>query len=186
MIKKIIFLTGTRADFGKLKPLMLCLEEDINFEVHIFVTGMHMLNKYGYTCEEVENAGFKNVYKYINQSLDDSMDQVLAKTISGLSNFIREINPDLLIVHGDRVETLAGASVGALNNVLVCHVEGGEVSGTVDELIRHSVSKLSHIHLVANDNAKKRLLQLGEAEDSIYVIGSPDIDIMNSNNLPKL
>tara|TARA_B100001063_G_C16757432_1_gene553947 strand:+ start:134 stop:1267 length:1134 start_codon:yes stop_codon:yes gene_type:complete len=186
MTKKIIFLTGTRADFGKLKPLMLCLEKDLNFEVHIFVTGMHMLNKYGYTCEEVENTGFKNVYKYINQSLDDSMDQVLAKTIMGLSNFFREINPDLLIVHGDRVETLAGASVGALNNVLVCHVEGGEVSGTVDELIRHSVSKLSHIHLVANDKAKKRLLQLGEEENSIYVIGSPDIDIMNSNNLPKL
>ena len=110
---------------------------------------------------------FKNVYKYINQSLDDSMDQVLAKTIFGLSNFFREINPDLLIVHGDRVESLAGALVSALNNVLVCHVECGEVSGTVDELIRHSVSKLSHIHLVANDNAKKRLLQLGEEENSI-------------------
>ena len=184
--KKIIFLTGTRADFGKLKPLMLCLEKDSKFDLHVFVTGMHMLNKYGYTCEEVENAGFKNIFKYINQNLDDSMDQILSKTILGLSDFVKEICPDLLIVHGDRVETLAGASVGALNNILVGHIEGGEVSGTVDELIRHSVTKLSHIHFVASETAKKRLTQLGEKEESIYVIGSPDIDIMNSDNLPNI
>jgi UDP-N-acetylglucosamine 2-epimerase (hydrolysing) len=90
----------------------------------------------------------------------------------------------LIVIHGDRVETLAGAIVGSLNNILVSHIEGGELSGTVDELIRHSVTKLSHIHFVSNDEAAKRLLQMGEIKSSIFTIGSPDIDIMFSDNLP--
>lgn len=183
---KVVFLTGTRADFGKLKPLMLRLQADADFDVHVFVTGMHMLAKYGYTCEEVERSGLRNVYKYINQNSNDDMDQVLAKTISGLSDYVKETSPQLLIVHGDRVEALAGATVGALNNVLTGHIEGGEVSGTVDELIRHAVSKLSHIHFAANEQARARLSQLGERDDTIHVIGSPDIDVMNSDSLPSI
>jgi len=92
----------------------------------------------------------------------------------------------LIVVHGDRVETLAGAIVGSLNNILVAHIEGGEISGTVDELIRHSVSKLSHIHFVSNAEAAKRLVQMGEIDSSIFTIGSPDIDIMFSDALPNL
>jgi UDP-N-acetylglucosamine 2-epimerase (hydrolysing) len=184
--KKIIFLTGTRADFGKLKPLILKLKGDDRFDVHIFITGMHMLSKYGYTCTEVELLGIKNIYKFINQSLNDSMDQILAKTIQGLSDFVNENSPDMIIVHGDRVEALAGASVGALNNILVGHVEGGEVSGTVDEIMRHAITKLSHVHFVANNSAKTRIIQLGEVSEHIHVIGSPDIDIMNSGQLPSL
>lgn len=185
-IKKIIFLTGTRADFGKLKALMLKLDSKDKFEIHVFITGMHMLSKYGYTCTEVERIGIKNIYKFINQSANDTMECVLAKTITGLSDYVKEISPDLIIVHGDRVEALAGAAVGALNNILVGHIEGGEVSGTVDELIRHSVSKLSHVHFVANDLAKKRIIQLGEIPDSIHIIGSPDVDVMNSDSLPSI
>jgi UDP-N-acetylglucosamine 2-epimerase (hydrolysing) len=184
--KKIIFLTGTRADFGKLKPLILKLKGDDRFDVQIFITGMHMLSKYGYTCTEVELLGIKNIYKFINQSLNDSMDQILAKTIQGLSDFVNENSPDMIIVHGDRVEALAGASVGALNNILVGHVEGGEVSGTVDEIMRHAITKLSHVHFVANNSAKTRIIQLGEVSEHIHVIGSPDIDIMNSGQLPSL
>ena len=147
---------------------------------------MHMLAKYGYTCEEDEKANFSNIHKFINQNVSDGMDHVLAKSILGLSDYVREIQPDLLIVHGDRVEALAGATVGALNNVLTGHIEGGEVSGTVDELIRHAVTKLSHAHFVANKEAQARLLQLGERLESTYVIGSPDIDVMNSDLLPPI
>jgi UDP-N-acetylglucosamine 2-epimerase (hydrolysing) len=86
-------------------------------------------------------------------------------------------------VHGDRVEALAGASVGALNNILTGHIEGGEVSGTVDESIRHAITKMSHIHFVSNEAARARLVQLGEREDTIYVIGSPDIDLMKLADL---
>ena len=110
------------------------------------------------------------------------MERTLAKTIDGFSHYINEINPELIVIHGDRVETLAGAITGSLNNVLVAHVEGGEISGTIDELIRHSVSKLSHIHLVANLEAKRRLVQLGELESSIFELGSPDLEIELSNS----
>jgi UDP-N-acetylglucosamine 2-epimerase (hydrolysing) len=183
--QKIAFVTGTRADFGKLKSLMNKVQGDPDFELHVFVTGMHMLARYGSTHEEVEKSGFRNIHKFINQNASDRMDHVLAKTINGLSDYVQEVRPDLLVIHGDRVEALAGAAVGALNNLRVCHVEGGEVSGTVDELIRHSVSKLSHIHFVANQDAKTRLCQLGERDESVYVIGSPDIDAMNAD-LPSI
>ena len=180
---KIVFITGTRADFGKLKSLIKKLQDVPKFEIHIFVTGMHMLTKYGYTCDEVEKSGLPNIYKYVNQNSSDSMDHILAKTISGLSDYVREILPDLLIIHGDRVEALAGASVGALNNILTAHIEGGEVSGTIDELIRHAVTKLSHIHFVSNNSARNRIIQLGENAENIHVIGSPDIDLMNQKSL---
>ncbi|MEZ9551544.1 UDP-N-acetylglucosamine 2-epimerase [Vibrio breoganii] len=186
MSRRILFLTGTRADFGKLKSLMRKVEDSNRFEAHIFVTGMHMLSKYGMTSVEVEKSGFTNVYKYINQNSNDSMDLILAKTIQGLSDYVKEVRPDMIVVHGDRVEAMAGAVVGALNNVLVSHIEGGEVSGTIDELIRHSVTKLSHLHFVSNKEARDRLLQLGEDASSVCIFGSPDLDIMNSPDLPNL
>lgn len=183
--RKIVFLTGTRADFGKLKSVMLRLQADKHFDVHVFVTGMHMLSKYGSTWDEVRKAGLLNIYRFVNQNERDSMDQILAKTIIGMSDYCKEIMPDMIVVHGDRVEPLACAIVGALNNIRVAHIEGGEVSGTVDEMIRHSISKLSHLHLVANEQAKRRLMQLGEHEETVYVIGSPDVDAMNSPDLPS-
>ena len=143
-------MTGTRADFGKLKSLMLATQKLTRYEVHIFVTGMHMNSIYGSTVNEVKQSGLKNIFQFINHDTVEHMDRALARTIDGFSHFIRQIKPDLIILHGDRVETLAGAIVGSLNNILVAHIEGGEVSGTVDELIRHSVSKMSHIHLVSN------------------------------------
>lgn len=184
-MKKIVFLTGTRADFGKLKSLIEVLKNTEDFDVHIFATGMHMDKKYGFTVHEIEKCGFDNIYKYINHDNGASMDITLSRTIEGFANYVRLIEPDLIVVHGDRIEALAGATVGALNNILVAHIEGGEVSGTVDELIRHSVSKLSHIHFVCNEEAKYRLIQMGEMEENIYEIGSPDIDIMLSNDLPS-
>lgn len=186
MIKKILFLTGTRADFGKLKSLIHKVESAEQFDAHLFVTGMHMIATYGMTAKEVEKSGFQSIYKYINQNKHDSMDVILSKTIIGLSDYVKELKPDMIVVHGDRVEAMAGAIVGSLNNILVSHIEGGEVSGTIDELIRHSVSKMSHLHFVSNEKAKQRLLQLGEREESVYEIGSPDLDIMTSSKLPKL
>lgn len=186
MSKRIVFLSGTRADFGKIRSLLDILQTSPEFEVHIFVTGMHMLRKYGYTCREIERRGYKNIYQYINQNYSDTMDSVLGKTIAGLSDYVKEIQPDMLVVHGDRVEALAGAIVGSLNNILVGHIEGGEVSGTIDDLIRHSVSKLSHLHFVTNDRAKQRLIQLGELDKNIYPIGSPDVDSLFSPDLPTL
>lgn len=185
-MKKILFLTGTRADFGKIKSLISILEKQQGFEVYVFVTGMHLQELYGYTLIEIERCNFKNVFTFENHTHETTMDLTLAKTIEGLSHYCKTIDPDMIVVHGDRVETLAGAIVGSLNNILVAHIEGGEISGTVDELIRHSVSKLSHIHFVSNKQAAKRLMQMGEISESVFIVGSPDIDIMFSEELPNL
>lgn len=188
MIKKksIVFLTGTRADFGKIKSLIKITQDSDLFDVHIFVTGMHMMTRYGKTIKEVEKSGFKNIYPFINHDGVEHMDRTLAKTVDGFSRYIEDISPDLIVVHGDRVEAMAGAIVGSLNNILVAHIEGGEVSGTIDELIRHAVSKMSHIHFVSNSEAKNRLIQMGENKNCIFEIGSPDLDIMHSSTLPSL
>lgn len=185
-MKKILFLTGTRADFGKIKSLVQILEIHPEFETFIFVTGMHLQKEYGYTLLEVERCGFKNIYTFENHTHETTMDLTLAKTIEGLSTYVKNCQPDMIVIHGDRVEALAGAIVGSLNNILVGHIEGGEISGTIDELIRHSTSKMSHVHFVSNIQAEKRLVQMGELSESIFVIGSPDVDIMFSNNLPDL
>jgi len=185
-MKKILFLTGTRADFGKLKSLMKISQESNLYDVHIFATGMHMNSKYGKTVDEIYKAGFTNIYQFINHDTIEHMDRTLAKTIQGFSDYVEDMQPDLIVVHGDRVEALAGSIVGSLNNILVAHVEGGEISGTIDELIRHAVSKMSHLHFVANNEAKKRLLQLGERDKSIFIIGSPDLDLMNPKSLPTI
>lgn len=185
-MKKIVFLTGTRADYGKIKSLIAITQSSNDFDVHIFATGMHLNKLYGYTVTEIEKNGFKNIFKFKNHDSVKHMDRNLSNTIDGFSKYISKINPDLVIVHGDRVEALAGAIVGSINNILVAHIEGGEVSGTIDEMIRHSISKMSHIHLVSNNTAKKRLVQLGEEKKYIYNIGSPDLDLMKNENLPHL
>ncbi|HSD13283.1 MAG TPA: UDP-N-acetylglucosamine 2-epimerase, partial [Flavobacterium sp.] len=179
-MRKILFLTGTRADFGKIKSLIQILENHHDFEVFVFVTGMHLLKEYGYTLLEIERCGFSNVHTFENHTHETTMDLTLAKTIEGLSSYVKTCEPDMIVIHGDRVEALAGAIVGSLNNILVSHIEGGEVSGTIDEFIRHSTSKMSHVHFVSNQQAKKRLIQMGELSESVFTIGSPDVDIMFS------
>ena len=188
MKKRLLFLTGTRADFGKLKPLIRAVDNDPSFEYDILATGMHMIDLYGLTVDEIYKTDFKRsrIFTAQNQIAGDPMEVVLANTIQVLSHHLSHNKPDLIIIHGDRVETLAGAISGAFSNIRVAHIEGGEVSGTIDEHIRHAVSKFSHMHFVCNDRAAQRLEQIGEAPDTIFVIGSPDIDIMLSNNLPDL
>lgn len=184
--RRIIFLTGTRADYGKMKSLIRALINCGKFDVHIFATGMHMLSKYGSTYKEIIKDGFPNIYTFINQNSNTDMDIALSNTITGFSNYISELQPDAIVVHGDRLEALAGAIVGAFHNIRVFHIEGGEISGTIDESIRHAITKFSHFHFVANEEAQKRIQQLGEPKQNIHIFGSPDIDIMHSEMLPSL
>lgn len=184
--KRILFLTGTRADYGKIKTLIHALDNNTAFEVFVFVCGMHLLEKFGSTYNEVINDGYKNVYVAFGLSQSQNTSVNLGNTICCLAGYVETIKPDMIVVHGDRMDALAGAMVGALNNVLVAHIEGGELSGTIDESIRHAISKFAHIHFACNEEAKKRLIQLGEEEKRIFIIGSPDIDVMMSAHLPTL
>lgn len=179
--KKLLFFTGTRADFGKLAPLARHAAK-AGFSITFFVTGMHMMKKYGLTKLEVLGETYAEVTEYLNQRIGDTQDVILSKTVMGFSDYLTENRPDLVVIHGDRIESLAAAIVCATNNIRSAHVEGGEVSGTIDEALRHATSKLSTHHFVSSTVASHRLLKMGEASSQIYIIGSPELDIHFQNN----
>ncbi|ABM75431.1 UDP-N-acetylglucosamine 2-epimerase [Prochlorococcus marinus str. NATL1A] len=174
--KVLLFVTGTRADFGKMEPLA---REAFNngFKVIFFVTGMHMMREYGLTKEEVHKNKDIQIFEFSNQKYGDKLDTILSNTVRGFSNYVKEINPDIVIIHGDRIEAIACSLVCSTNNIISAHIEGGEVSGTIDEVFRHCNTKLCTFHLVSSNEAKKRVRQMGEPEKNIFVIGSPELDI---------
>ena len=183
--REVLFVTGTRADFGKLRDVMLAVQDSPHLRLRVLVTGMHLLHRYGYTMHEIERAGLEGLYLVPNQVDGEPMPLVLANTLTAVTRLVHAEPPDAIVVHGDRVEALAGALAGSLSNILVVHIEGGEVSGTIDDAIRHSISKHAHVHLVANDTARARLLQMGEQDERIMVVGSPEVDVLTSPRLPS-
>lgn len=175
MARHLLFVTGTRADFGKLEPLAVAAR-DAGFRVGFFVTGMHMLARYGLTKIEVHRLAGIEVAEFLNQREGDAQDVIFAKTVVGFSDFVRQAAPDLVVVHGDRVEAMATAFVAATNGLRSAHIEGGEVSGTIDEVFRHCNTKLATCHLVSSERARARVLAMGEDAAAVRVIGSPELD----------
>lgn len=175
MSKKLLFITGTRADYGKLEPLAVAVQQ-AGFAISFFITGMHMMRRYGETRLEVRRFPGAEFFEFVNQREGDAQEFILSKTILGFSDFVHEHRPDLVVIHGDRVEAMAASIVCAMKYIPSAHIEGGEVSGTIDESIRHCNTKLCATHFVSSDAAKARVLALGEAPDSVYNIGSPELD----------
>lgn len=125
-MKKILFITGTRADYGKIKSLISAVEQSNRFEAYVYVSGMHLLKQFGSTYNEILKDNYSNVYIDFSQHCSNSMSYNLGDVIRGLTGYVNNIEPDMIIVHGDRIDALAGAIVGALNNIIVAHIEGGE------------------------------------------------------------
>jgi UDP-N-acetylglucosamine 2-epimerase (hydrolysing) len=173
--KRLLFVTGTRADYGKLEPLARAAY-DAGFHISFFITGMHMMKRYGETRQEVKRFAGAEFFEFVNQREGDALDFIMSKTILGFSDFVHEHRPDLVIIHGDRVEALAASIVCAMRYIRSAHVEGGEVSGTIDESIRHCNTKLCTTHFVSSESAKARVLALGESSDRVFNIGSPELD----------
>jgi UDP-N-acetylglucosamine 2-epimerase (hydrolysing) len=175
-MKSILFVSGTRADYGKMKPLAKCAQSH-GFHVTFWITGMHVLNDFGLTKLEIYKDGYDATDEYINQNSNDLQSSIIAKTISAFTDYLSERTPDLVVIHGDRPEAIACAIAAATNYFNVLHIEGGEVSGTIDESFRHAVSKFANVHCVCSDQAKERLIRMGENPDFIYNIGSPELDL---------
>ena len=182
--KKIIFVSGTRADFGKIKSLIKITQSKQEFTVKLFVTGMHLYKKYGYTINEIKISGISNIFQHKKSNSYNKLDKNFISCYHKFNEFLKKEKPKLVVVHGDRVEALACGLATVLNNIKLGHIEGGEVSGSIDESIRHSISKLAHYHFVSNLRCKKRLSNMGEEKERIYVIGSPETDyLVKKNNL---
>ncbi|MAH97776.1 MAG: UDP-N-acetylglucosamine 2-epimerase (hydrolyzing) [Euryarchaeota archaeon] len=182
----VAFLTASRADYGKIKPVILeASKNKINYI--IFVTGSHLLDEYGKTINQIKkDFKSKKIISFRNQKFGDSQQKIFTNTVDILTKILRNKKFDCFFIHGDRVETLAAASVLTFSKIKIAHIEGGELSGTVDEMIRHSVSKLSHIHFVSNTAAKKVLINSGESKENVFITGSPDIDLLNKSFRPDL
>ncbi|WP_372658487.1 UDP-N-acetylglucosamine 2-epimerase [Hydrogenophaga sp.] len=175
MSRKLLFVTGTRADYGKLEPLAHAAQQ-AGFSIGFFITGMHMMRRYGETKLEVKRFPNAEFFEFVNQREGDALEFILSKTILGFSDFVHEHRPDLVLIHGDRVEALGASIVCAMKYIPSAHIEGGEVSGTIDESLRHCNTKLCATHFVSSEAARQRVLALGESPDSVYNIGSPELD----------
>ena len=186
-MKRYLFVTGTRADFGKIKSILLGMSDAVNdFDVELVVTGMHLLSEFGNTKYEIDKFFSGRKYEVEGQRFQENMTSGFARFSLGFLDVLKVSKPDFVVVHGDRFDALGAAIASSNEGIPVVHIEGGEVSGTIDEAIRHSISKFSHVHLVSNEIAKKRVAQLGEDIGHIYVTGSPETDIFFSDNLPTL
>ncbi len=177
--KKILYLTGSRADFGLIKETLINLNKLNNFKVGLVVTGQHLIEKYGNTISEIEISGIEIIGKIpvkLNGEDKESVPLAISKQIKGMISIFSEWNPDLILLLGDRGEMLAGAIAASYSLVPIVHIHGGERSGTIDESIRHAISKLANIHLVATKQSKERLIKMGEFKQNIIVTGAPGLD----------
>ncbi len=178
-VRKICYLSGTRADFGLMKSALCAINDSPSFSLTIIATGMHLSAKFGNTINEIKAAGL-NVAAEIPVPIEtmtgSEMAHNIAKILDGCVSALEEIKPDMLMILGDRGEMLAAALAAIHLNIPVVHIHGGERSGTVDEPVRHAISKLSHFHFVSTLEAHDRLIKMGELKQNIYITGAPGLD----------
>ncbi len=189
MKRKIAVITGTRADYGIYYSVLKAIENHKDLELSLIVCGMHLSPEFGMTIEEIQKDGFKiddKIDTILSSDSGSAMAKSIGITLMGLTQSLERINPDILLILGDRGEMIAGALAAVHMNIPVAHIHGGEVTGTVDESIRHSITKLSHIHFPANEDSKRRIIKMGEEEKNVYVVGAPGIDyIKNTKYLSR-
>jgi UDP-N-acetylglucosamine 2-epimerase (non-hydrolysing)/GDP/UDP-N,N'-diacetylbacillosamine 2-epimerase (hydrolysing) len=178
--RKICFVTGSRADFGLLIWPMRAIQQTPGLTLQLIATGMHLSPEFGYTINNIRDEGF-DVDESVETLLSSDTGVGVAKSVGlgviGFADAFARLKPDLVVVLGDRYETLAAAQAAMFMRVPIAHLFGGDVTeGVVDESTRHAISKMSHLHFTSNQDSTRRLMQLGENPERIHTIGSPGID----------
>lgn len=180
MNRRVCVLTGTRAEYGLLRWILEDLREAPDFDLQVIATCMHLSPEFGLTYREIEADGF-NIDRKVEMLLSGDTPSSVAKSMGlgmvGFSDALAELQPDVLLVLGDRFETISCVVAALVARVPVAHIQGGELSeGAIDEAIRHSITKMSQIHLVAADEYRRRVVQLGEHPRSVHLVGGPSLD----------
>lgn len=181
-MRKICFITGTRAEYGLLSRLMKMVQDDTNTHLQIIATNMHLSPKYGNTYQEIEKDGFTIDYKIPIIDENDKDDAVttiktMAKALSGFADAYNELKPDLVVVLGDRYEILAAAIAAMIERIPIAHIHGGEITeGAYDDAIRHSITKMSHLHFASTEEYRRRIIQLGEQPDRVFYTGAIGVE----------
>ncbi len=181
-MRRIAIVTGTRAEYGILKPVIEAVASSPRLELQLVVTGMHLAPEHGYTVREIESDGFPiaaRVEMLLRGDTTAAMGKGLGIGIYGLTGEIERLRPDIVLVLGDRVEAFAGAVAGLFANAVVAHLHGGEITrGGLDEYMRHAITKLSHVHFTATERAKQRVLDMGEHPAMVVCTGTPGLDAL--------
>ncbi len=176
--RKIIYISGTRADYGLMRNTLFSIRKHPQLEIEIIATGMHLMTEFGKTIKEIEKDNFRihKIKALYNKDNKESMTKFIGEFIFKLTEKIKSINPDIILITGDRAEALGAAVVGAYLTIPVAHIHGGDITTTIDEIARHTITKLSHIHLPASEKAKERIKKMGEAPKRIFEVGAPGLD----------
>lgn len=188
-MRKVCVVTGTRAEYGLLYSTMKKLQYDTSIKLQLCITGMHLSPEFGMTYKKIEEDGFTVDYK-VESLLSSDSSQGISKSIglgiNGFSDAFEYLNPDLLLVLGDRYEVLSAVISAMCHQIPVAHCHGGEsTEGLMDESIRHSITKMSHIHFTSTEQFKNRVIQLGESPKRVFNVGALGIENINRMKLLK-
>ncbi|MGI9526131.1 MAG: UDP-N-acetylglucosamine 2-epimerase [Weeksellaceae bacterium] len=186
-MRKVCIVTGTRAEFGLLRPLIEKIEKDKDFQLQLVATGMHLSPEFGNTINEIEEKGYKvdkKVECLVSSDSAVGVSKSMALALSGFADVYEDLQPNLLIVLGDRTEILAAVLAAAVANIPIAHIHGGETTeGAYDEAIRHSITKFSHLHFTSTETYRKRVIQLGENPDTVFNVGAIGLDSIKNLKL---
>lgn len=188
-MRKICVVTGTRAEYGLLSRLIRMINESEKTQLQLIATNMHLSPTYGETYKEIEADGFKIDRKLpiIEEGKNDAVATLnsMAKAVAGFADAFNELKPDLVALLGDRYEILAAAEAALIEKIPIAHIHGGEVTeGAYDDAIRHSITKMSHLHFPSIEPYRKRIIQMGEDPDRVFTVGA--IGVENIKRIPLL
>lgn len=186
MKKKVCVVSGTRAEYGLLFWTMKSLQDNPLIDLYVCVTGMHLSPEFGLTYRQIENDGFK-IDQKIEMLLSSDSSVGISKSIGlgiiGFAEFYERINPDWVLVLGDRYEIFSAVTAAMISRIPIAHCHGGEATeGLIDEAIRHAITKMSHLHFTSTEEYRNRVIQLGEHPDRVFHVGA--LGIENINRLP--
>lgn len=184
MKRKILYISGTRADYGFMEPVLKKIQNHPDLEIEVIITGMHLMQEFGFTCKEVKQNSFRvHEIEAVFDNTPESVLHYIASFLQKTPDVIRQVKPDIILVAGDRAEMLAGAIIASYMSIPLAHVSGGDVTSTIDEHIRHSITKLAQIHFPYTDKSAERIFLMGENRWRIYTVGSPGVEMMLQEQL---
>jgi len=185
--KKICVITGTRAEYGLLKPLIAKINCDSSMELQLVVTGMHLSPEFGLTYHEIEQDGFTVTERnemLLSSDTPNGVTKSIGLGIIGFADIFTRIVPDLVVLLGDRYEALAAATAAMIHRIPIAHIHGGELTeGVIDEAIRHSITKMSSLHFTSTEQYRKRVIQLGERPERVFCVGALGVENIRTQSL---
>lgn len=184
-MRKIAFLTGSRGEWGYIRPIIRLIDRDPEMDYQILATHMQLLPEFGMAVNEIQRDGFE-VHEKLYMTLDGYTNQTMTKSLGllliELTTSLTRLKPDLLLLAGDRGEQLMGAIAGGHLGIPCAHIQAGELSGNIDGIVRHSITKLVHLHFAANEEFAERVLKMGEQEFRVHNVGAPQLDELASGD----